>query len=59
MKKEVLFIIAAVGLLLVFLFGTLIYRSGKATRPRNWPSAIARILCECTHRRSAGTMLRS
>lgn len=29
MKKEVLFIIAAVGLLLVFLFGTLIYKSER------------------------------
>lgn len=30
MKKAVLFIIAAVGLLLVFLFGTLIYKSQKS-----------------------------
>jgi len=29
MKKETLFVIAAVGLLLVFLFGTLIYKSAK------------------------------
>ena len=30
MRKEVLFIIAAVGLLLVFLFGTLIYKGAKS-----------------------------
>ena len=30
MKKEALFVVAAVGLLLVFLFGTLIYKSAKS-----------------------------
>jgi len=30
MRKDVLFIVAAVGLLIVFLFGTLIYKSGKS-----------------------------
>jgi len=30
MRKEVMFVVAAVGLLLVFLFGTLIYRSAKS-----------------------------
>lgn len=30
MRKEVLFVVVAVGLLLVFLFGTLIYKSAKS-----------------------------
>lgn len=30
MRKEVIFVVAAVGLLLVFLFGTLIYKSSKS-----------------------------
>lgn len=30
MRKEVIFVVAAVGLLLVFLFGTLIYKSAKS-----------------------------
>jgi protein-disulfide isomerase len=37
MKKEVLFVVAAVGLLFVFLFGTLIYKSGKKESPAQLP----------------------